>query len=510
MACAQEQDPGGPTSPTPRHDETTTVASAHIAELEPKAAAERLERARKAPEEDLTDLEERVNALLETIMTENPGPMRRAARIELNSFGNAAIPYLCVPLDTYEIDGVLVDGRKQMAAAEALSDIGTYESVEAMLERVEQQAAPGDPNEKQWARQQCAWRIGFTNHDWTVPRLLVCLENEPHHEVLLWIARTLSKFDNLAGVETCRWLKSNARFPGVQREAFERLTEMQQDFGLQVTSDLVRVWRGEKPEGMPERELHPSYNLQLEVWRRIDDLADWQLRGVDEARDALANMNGWVAEPLGLALEDASPYVRLHAAQCLERMGPRGRAAGPALLSLLGREPQQAAQAAAALGAIEYGPAAEALARRLGPETDFELRVASTRALGVLGSSESSARFLPLFAESEPIDLRAAAAEALVRTAPTLEVEAQVDFLLAQLSEAQIDPVGPEDALGVWILRRGREGNPAAQTLWRKWVELDRLQLAPGEPLKEAIRLARRRKILNEALPAIRDASTDI
>ena len=499
-ACGREEADSQPTNaPVAEHNDTTTVAGAKIAELEPLAAAER---APKDSSADLTDIEQRVTGLLETLSNKQPSQLRRAARIELRSLGDAAIPALCQWLDTYEIDGELLDGNMQEAAAEALADIDSYAAAEALLVRVEKRPGPEDSQKLEWARKHCAWRIGFTTQDWTIPRLLVCLRVERNHEVLNWIANTLARFGNLSGLDTCLWLEENGIHVGVRREAGLRIQEMKKLFGVSFTSDLVRIWReGEVPEGMPEPKADPSANLQLEVWRRIRDLAEWQLRHVDEARMVLSSMRGWVAEPLALALEDESPYVRMHAAQVIERMGPRGRAAGPALLELLEREPSQAAQAAAALGAIEYDGATEALRKRLSPETDLELRVASVRALGKFGDAESIEQIRPLFAESEPIDLRAAAAETIVRTAPTLEVEAEFDFLLSQLTAPVVDPIGPEDALGEWILRRGREGNPAARNLWGEWRKLELLRPSPGEPEKEQLRLKQRQR-LDAQVPA--------
>jgi hypothetical protein len=80
--------------------------------------------------------------------------------------------------------------------------------------------------------------------------------------------------------------------------------------------------------------VEPSLRLRLDTWRWISQLSGehFQLRGVDDARIVLSQLGSWATGPLTEALHDADVYVRVHVAQCIERMGPRGLAAGPELL----------------------------------------------------------------------------------------------------------------------------------------------------------------------------------
>ena len=78
------------------------------------------------------------------------------------------------------------------------------------------------------------------------------------------------------------------------------------------------AWRGARP-------LHARAGpAPRELWRLVSDLSGehFQLRGVDDARFILSRLGPWSAAEFAAALEDDDPYVRLHVAQVLERMGP--------------------------------------------------------------------------------------------------------------------------------------------------------------------------------------------
>jgi HEAT repeat protein len=434
-------------------------------------------------------------------------PMREAALAEMAEIGDPAVPYLEARMWDPET-GV----KENISCADSLARIGSVRAAEALLRRGEQERDPDSAREGKllWARQQALYRLGSVGQDWVVPRLLVRLVREQSQEPLLWVAKSLGQYDNLAGIDTLRHLAKNAEFPGVRKEALTIIGELAKERQLTDVTHLAVLWRGETPPGKePQPEPQPSKRLQLEVWRMIASLAEWQLRGVDEARFVLGNMNAWAAGPLAEALGDENRYVRLHAAQALERMGPRGRAAGPALVRALD-DPLLAAQAAAALGALEHVQAIEPLAQRARAAKDLEVRVAATRALGMLESvkgQRSAELYAELFGAQQPLELRVAAAEALVRTAPANapgSVTAEVDFLLAQMRASDVDPTGPERALERWIVRMAEAGRPAAVELWKEWRRLEDLRPSPGEPSRQQERLEERAGMLERALPGLR------
>lgn len=505
VACAQEApEPGARATETEAL--TGGLVAGRIAALERELAAEQGPAVANVP-----DLEERMQGLVATLASEvSPAgdtPLREAALQEVTEIGDAAVPYLEARMWAPET-GV----KENISCADALARIGSVRAAEALLRRAEQERDPDPQREGQllWARQQALYRLGSVGQDWVVPRLLVRLVREPSEEALLWVAKSLGQYENLAGIDTLRHLAKNAEFPGVQKEALTIIGELAKERRLGDVTHLALLWRGETPPGMEARpEPEPSPRLQLEVWRMIASLAEWQLRGVDEARFALGNMNAWAAGPLAEALGDENRYVRLHAAQALERMGPRGRAAGPALVRALD-DNLLAAQAAAALGALEHVAAIEPLAQRARSAKDLELRVAATRALGILEGltgPRSRELYAELFGAQQPLELRVAAAEALVRTAPVDDpesVSAEVDFLLAQLRASDVDPIGPERALERWIVRMAEAGRPAADELWKEWRRLEELRPSPGEPSRQQERLEARATMLEQALPALR------
>ncbi|HVS10633.1 MAG TPA: HEAT repeat domain-containing protein, partial [Planctomycetota bacterium] len=90
------------------------------------------------------------------------------------------------------------------------------------------------------------------------------------------------------------------------------------------------------------------------------------------------------ARMLAQALRDENRYVRVHSAQCLERMGPRARPAIPALIEALD-DPISGPTAASALAALDAREAIPALKECLAPGRDADLRAAATRSLADLG-----------------------------------------------------------------------------------------------------------------------------
>ena len=147
----------------------------------------------------------------------------------------------------------------------------------------------------------------------------------------------------------------------------------------------------------------------------------FQLRGVDDARHTLSLLGPWAAEEFALALEDDDEYVRLHTAQVLERMGPRGLGGFESLKAAL-HAPHDAVGGAAAeaLVVITRGTprateAREALLSRISARCPYEVKVACVRALSRMDPDVLPAdRLESLFDETQLSDLRLAAARGLL------------------------------------------------------------------------------------------------
>ena len=110
---------------------------------------------------------------------------------------------------------------------------------------------------------------------------------------------------------------------------------------------------------------------------------------------------------LGAALEDDDEYVRLHAAQVLERMGPRGEGAAPSLeLALHDSNDGVAGAAAEALASVAPAAAGAPLAARLNEAPPHEVRVALIRSLGRTHAAPVELLLTAFEAEGAPADLR--------------------------------------------------------------------------------------------------------
>jgi HEAT repeat protein len=377
-----------------------------------------------------------------------------------------------------------------MASAEALGLLDAREAAEVLLARLELSRTEVDPDP--WLRAHCAWRLGSTTQDWVVPRLLLHLRYETDHETVVWLAATLARFGDFAGLDALYVVASGAATQELRDAAASKLAELAREHGFAGDGELFRAWSEGDPERrLPDAELSPA--RQLEVWRIVRGFAQWQLRGVDDGRFVLQREHPRVAPLLAEALRDENRYVRTHSAQTLERMGARGRAAGPALLEALD-DPEIAPQAALALGAVGFATAEEALVERLAEPHPLELRVAAARGLGELGLASSARALDALLAGEPPLDLAAAAACARVAVSPHDAPPGVLASLLRHLTSGEVEPGAPERALDHWLEARAQVHGDARATFeaWRA-VRAD----DPSE------RVARRAELLAAALPEL-------
>lgn len=370
----------------------------------------------------------------------------------------------------------------RVALADVLGALGTPRALEALA------AGLAGARESE-VRARCAHRLGQAGDDRGVPRLLQRLKHEEDLDVVLAIVDALARHGHLAGVEALVVVWSRAQ--GETRAlAATRLDEIAREHGCGDVDTLRARWR----EGRLPARARPSPALVLEGWRWIARLAEWQLRGVDDARYVLVGLEDWIVPLLAAALRDENVYVRVHAAQCLERRGARAAAAVAELEAALA-EPRVAPTAASALAALGAAPAAPALERAAGTSTDPELRVAATRALGTLGLPRSLPVLERVFAEARSPDLRQAAAEALLVLAPG---HAAFGVVRDCLLDEHADAGAAELALEIW-LERQRASRPELGPQLERWNAL----AAPAGEVPSAAQVADRRRARAEILRAL-------
>lgn len=427
---------------------------------------------------------------LVSLYVSSSGAMRDLAFTDLQTQGELAGWALCKLLRD---PGAPFAERS--AAAEALGRLDTPDAADCLLEGVH-----GFENKTLVAH--CAYALGQTSQDFVVPRLVLRLKYETDHEAWLWIADALAHFHNYAGLAGLHEVAASSPREDVRANAAARLTAYATELGFGTSLELQDHWeRGDVEERIPSPP--PGDRHALEIWNLIAQLDDFQLRPVDDGRWALSKLGPGAVHFLAEALHDESRYIRLHVAQSLERMGPRGGPAGSALMAALG-DRTLAPQAAQALGAVGFPGAEPVLRDLLGPETAPELRVAAARGLGQLGLPGSGPRLLELVAdEALFIDLRVAAAAAALRTSPRDRLGAPAALLAEHLTSIAIDPAVPEAALDRW-LRSLPSDLDGLTPLLEAW-DAARTQpnQGPQDAELEAQRRAQRAALLEPAIPTL-------
>ncbi len=433
-----------------------------------KRELEKLDAALALPElsipegEERGQLEEEVRGLV-TFLSGAPANLRESAISDLVAFGDRAVPILAAVLGSSA-----TNDSERSAAIELLGALDSVRS-SAQLLRGAESGSVG------WIRAHCAWRLGQGTQAWVVPRLIERLRYETDGESVIWIAVTLAHFGNYSGLVGLRELVRNGATEQVRSIATRELAALAKPFDR---DELVNLGGADDGVGLQwawSTQMQTTYQPQIptddrykrEVWRLIDELDAFQLRGVDDARFVLSRLGETAALCLAQALHDASPHTRVHSAQALHRMGARGHVAGPELVKALA-DRELAPTAAEALGRVAHPDAAPALEARLDDAHPLGLRVASARALGFVGMANSIAALRPLLAASHAFDLRQAAAESILYCGAGDETAG----LLCELIESgRVDPKSSFDALGWWLTEnkiRERPGSKDALDQWKK------------------------------------------
>lgn len=317
-----------------------------------------------------------------------------------------------------------------------------------------------------WIRAYGAWLLGQRAEQHRVPDLILQLRYEKDHETAVWIAWALAQSHCYAGLDALFNVASDST-SAARNQAIERLGEIAAAAGVEDAAELLQAWRdGDQAGVLPETFLEDRTRAVL--WRWIQRLDSYQLRPVDDTRFIFERCWSPAADLLAEALFDESSYVRLHATQCLKRMGPRAQRSRWALE--LGLDlPELAPWSAEALGALGDVGVRPLLEQRLGPDSSPELRVAAARGLGSLALPESLPA-LRAASESEPFDeLAQVLLEAQVYVGAGDQV---VESLADYLDREWLEPATSERAIAYLIEQWVAQERAGAEQLLNDWLEL--------------------------------------
>jgi HEAT repeat protein len=456
IGCERAASPAGPASqPAPAQAaaaraDLRPVVVARIAELEAQLAAP------PHPALEAAQLEQ-IDGLLET-MAGAEERLKRAAREDLRALGAPSVARLGERLDDASSSSAV-----RIAAAQALGELDHPLAARVLLTRLAAGRFTRDPDP--WLRAHCAWRLGMGTQDWVVPGLLLCLRYETNNEAVIYIARALAHHRNYSGLDALYVVSREDPGDNLRQAALGALSELATAAGFADPAELYGAWKG-GDERLSDAPFSPAH--ELEVWRILKLFGEWQLRPVDDGRFVLSLEHHKATPLLVAALDDENRYVRVHAAQCLERLGARAASAGPRLLELID-DPQMSEQVMLALGALRHAAAEPALLERASPSRTMEIRMSATQALGALGLASSEPHLRAQLADKLPGDLRAAILGALVGCAPANLSLQEARELRAFMVGGEVDSALPELALDAWLVHRASvdDGSRAALDAWR-------------------------------------------
>ncbi len=405
---------------------------------------------RRAPEDGEPE------ALAEWVATAE-SEMRDVALEDASTLNDDALPALRAIVEDGELEPALRNAALYVTFA-----IGTPDALGTVVTVLE--SAP-----EAWRRSYAAWLLGQSDDDRFLLRMLLAMRYEKDPETVVWLTDALARCGNFAGLEGLARVASGSDRSAELARGKQQELVARADLGVDDIDSLRRLWTSAAAHEALTRE--PSDALRLAAWRELRELSSerFQLRGVDDARFALCRTGPWGARLVAQALADADPYIRLHAAQVLERMEARARPVADALVPLL-LDARTAHAAAEALGAIGNPASLPFLRAALGAHRPHELRVAAARGLARLGDAAAAPDLRAIVAdETESLDLRLAAAGALAvcdfdRTA--------VALLVTGLEDPLGDPQDCEVALERWLVASANEEDGELSKLLDAWNAL--------------------------------------
>ncbi|MDF1837379.1 MAG: HEAT repeat domain-containing protein [Planctomycetota bacterium] len=414
-----------------------------------------------------------VQGLLATLAGSNPR-YADLARQDLESLGLSGLRPLLQCLDDARKDGKNTAPTRWFIAR-ALGPIPHSQAALALLD-----LAKLDPDSS--VRSMAIYQLGESPlaPDWVVPHLCLRLKYEKDPECHRLLGEVLAKHRNYSFLRA--WFDlTRSPDSAISTPIWTSLRNLEAQTGREG-SDLAKAWA--QGEGLDQPE--PSRAFLFEVWTVVSKLssAHFQLRGVDDARFALSDLGPWLATEIAPALKDSDLYVRLHMGQVLQRHGPRGKAAVPALIEALG-DPDLAPQAATTLAAIGERAALQPLLTAAGAGNALDLRTSAVQALGTTAWPESADVLRTALVDASipgQADLGVHARCSLLQVSPTPEI---FDTLLQQLEELAPGKDAAELAFESMLQRRTRAIEPAATADkdWEHWNQMgQRFGARPSVP----------------------------
>ncbi|MAE45803.1 MAG: hypothetical protein CMJ86_02830 [Planctomycetes bacterium] len=472
-----------------RGDNSTEPAIPSLAGV----VAERLANLTAADTEAPVPTTERMELTQELLQTRvHGGEFRDLAFKDLATLGKAAV----LPLAQWARDGSL-DNALRQAAVELLGVLAQEPSGAAASERLlDLTTTATEP----WLRAHAAWRLGTSHSDHVLPRLVLRLNYESDPEAFLWVASSLARGGCLAGLGGLMDLASRGDERATRAQA--EITWIEEQLA-DSAAKLLQRWSSSEASALPLAA--PSEAQLSEIWSLVQDLSGdtFALRPVDDARYILSHLGPWCARELAAALWDTDPYVRLHVAQVLERMGPRARETEMALVVAL-TEVQVAPAVAEALGSVGSPRSLKPLLAASQADQPHELRVAAVRGLGDLGLPGALDTIQELFRElKDPSqehlqDLRLASAKALVQLGSGDEAST---WLLQQMEHGPGNS-DAEQAIGLWLTKGTAGGRLGFEAALRHW----QAQSDPPGSIPSAERARSRRTARGQQLSQVLDS----
>jgi HEAT repeat protein len=178
----------------------------------------------------------------------------------------------------------------------------------------------------------------------------------------------------LSGVFGDAWSYDTYGFASVRTR---QAREMRAHFFLEGERILLERNRG----------LAPTPRLEKRILEAIFELAQYQMRNVDDARWTLEGLGPLAVPSLLLGLRDENQYIRAHCVEVFVRMGLPGRAGREALRPLLA-DPLHRPDVIKALGKLEDRESVDLILSAL-DDPAVDVRICAADALGRLGDDKA-------------------------------------------------------------------------------------------------------------------------
>ncbi len=312
---------------------------------------------------------------------------RPIAKEELLQKGDAAISLLLAYSASED-----QEPDKRLFALSLLGELSSESAALALLEIAENDK---DPLRRLFA----ADALGKMQQSWVIPRLILRLKNEIDPRTTLFAANSLAMLGIFSHADV--FFKDEG-FRAAPEKVLEQIPNGEfyssiENFVAQLRSadfqdeeqesillakTLSEHWR--QRDELPFPAVPQENRFEREILRYVQQLANYQLREVDEARYALERLGKTAVPSLLRGLRDENPYIRSHCLEVLGRMGIHGRGAESAIVEIA-KDPAHRPPAILTLGKIGASHSLPIMLQAL-EEPSREVQFAAVQALGLLGA----------------------------------------------------------------------------------------------------------------------------